>query len=350
VETCRVPETASVFVSTSWNTQIGKVIQSIGTPFFHEELICLLEITVATDAFWIIRYTKDASPDVVFTRGVSAHARRVYSTKCARIDPFSAEWQRFGKPGVFTLRNLRSENPACTTYSDIFLRAAEMDDELGVFLPVTTQTCFAVFLEREEGCFLDDEIESLRTVHSAINNFCKSHFDIIFGDTRTADSSVEIAEIQSPTTIFDHAGHHVFSNDGWDKATRGVPMLKQSAAKLALGGDTEFVSDGWVLRLRRMNSDFPLAPKGSMIVLEKAAAALSVGKTSGTPNLFSKFTDRERDVLRLMLHGMTNTEISAKLEIGIGTIRNVKLRLYRKSGVSSEGELVSKFMAFSSSI
>ena len=42
-------ENSSLFRDLQWNAQIGKVFQSIGTPFFHEELIDLLEITVETD-------------------------------------------------------------------------------------------------------------------------------------------------------------------------------------------------------------------------------------------------------------------------------------------------------------
>lgn len=83
-----------------------------------------------------------------------------------------------------------------------------------------------------------------------------------------------------------------------------------------------------------------------MLHLERISVAPPRGKANDASNVFGKFTRRERDVVRLVLKGMKNDDISAELGIGIGSIRNIKLRLYRKTGVSSEGELVPKLIAF----
>jgi DNA-binding NarL/FixJ family response regulator len=102
--------------------------------------------------------------------------------------------------------------------------------------------------------------------------------------------------------------------------------------------------------VERLNSDFPLAPNGARLVLEKKTiTAFPVGSRHD-PSLFEIFTRREREVLRLMLKGLKNNEISAELGVGAGSIRNLKLRVYRKSGVSSEGELVSKFLSLATTL
>ncbi|MGG3812929.1 helix-turn-helix transcriptional regulator, partial [Methylorubrum rhodesianum] len=82
------------------------------------------------------------------------------------------------------------------------------------------------------------------------------------------------------------------------------------------------------------------------LVLEKVTAAPTSHVSNEVAVPLTVFTRRERDVLRLVLKGMKNPEISSTLGVGGGSIRNIKLRLYRKSGVASEGELVSKFIAF----
>lgn len=332
--------------SAVWNVQAGKVIQSIGTPYFHEELIQLLEITVPSDAFWIIRYAGEAVPDVVFTRGVSAQTQRVYSRDCAQIDPFSARWRREKVAGVFTLARLCASNPAYTLYSSIFLAAADMKDEMCIFLPITAHNCFAIFLERKHGLFVEREVRRLELVYPAIEGWCQAHLGWLFNDLRKPGRPGDIRLLNRPTIVFDHAGHPVYASEGWAKAIHRYPALKQQAAKLALSGDAELCLDGSVLRAERLNAEFPLAPNGSMLVLEKVSIAPSSLEASGSAAPFAAFTGRERDVLRRVLKGMRNEEISAELGVGVGSIRNLKFRLYRKSGVSSEGELVSRFLPF----
>ncbi|MCG5249352.1 response regulator transcription factor [Methylorubrum extorquens] len=340
----------AVFTSLPWNAQIGKVLQSIGTPYFHEELINLLGITVPTDAFWIIRYAGEALPDVVFTRGVSAQTERVYSKHCARIDPFFARWRSLREAGVFTLDALRANDPICASYSDIFLPAAEMDDELGILIPVTALNCYAIFLERRGGIFTNGEVHLLEAVLPAISGFFRSHLGRVFFEKSKVDFLTDAPPTPHPTAIFDHAGHEVYANESWSKATHRFPSLKRQAARLASNEGAESFSDEWILRVERLNSDFPLAPNGARLVLEKKTiTAFPVGSRHD-PSLFEIFTRREREVLRLMLKGLKNNEISAELGVGAGSIRNLKLRVYRKSGVSSEGELVSKFLSLATTL
>ncbi|MRI56904.1 response regulator transcription factor [Methylorubrum populi] len=345
----RSSQSLPLFQSLPWNAQIGRVFQSIGTPFFHEELIDLMKITVETDAFWIIRYSGEAAPDVVFTRGVSPHTERVYSRKCAPIDPFSARWRNLREAGIFTLGRLRANDPTCTSYSEIFLRAAGMDDELGIILPISADNCFAIFLERKHGLFSDNDVRILETLYPAIDGCCRSHLRWLFDDVKSTENSPTAPALPRPTAIFDRAGHHVYSDASWIKAAHRFPALKQQAAKLAVGGGAESRLDDWVLRAERLTPDFPLAPNGTILILERVTIALP-NKANNNFDVFSEFTRRERDVLRLVLRGKSNADISAELGIGLGSIRNIKLRLYRKSGVSSESELVAKLITFESSL
>lgn len=345
----RSSQSPPLFRSLPWNAQIGRVFQSIGTPFFHEELIDLIVMTIQSDAFWIIRYSDEAAPDVVFTRGVSAHTKRVYSRQCAQIDPFSARWRILRKAGIVTLGTLRTDDPSYISYSETFLRAAEMDDELGIILPITEDNCYGIFIERKSGAFTDIDIKLIENIYPAIDGCFRSHLSWLFGDTRIPDFSTDDPSQSYPTAIFDHSGQHIYSNTSWMKITHRFPDFKKQALKLAISGNFESLLDGWILRAERLSPDFPLAPNGSMLVLERAAVALPNDPTDDF-DVFANFTKRERDVLRLVLKGLKNDDISAQLGIGIGSIRNIKLRIYRKSGVSSETELVAKLIDFGDSL
>jgi len=51
-------------------------------------------------------------------------------------------------------------------------------------------------------------------------------------------------------------------------------------------------------------------------------------------------TSREEDVVRLLVDGMTNREIAAKLQVSVHSIRNYLYRIFEKVGVSTRVELI----------
>jgi len=61
---------------------------------------------------------------------------------------------------------------------------------------------------------------------------------------------------------------------------------------------------------------------------------------AGRPAPFADLTPRERDVLRLLVHGMTNRMIAAELGISARTVENHRAKVMEKSGADSLPELV----------
>lgn len=58
------------------------------------------------------------------------------------------------------------------------------------------------------------------------------------------------------------------------------------------------------------------------------------------PHKALNLTPRERDLLHLILQGRCTGEIAQHLGISKGTVKNHRLRLYRKAGVTSERALI----------
>ncbi len=58
------------------------------------------------------------------------------------------------------------------------------------------------------------------------------------------------------------------------------------------------------------------------------------------------FTDREIELFRYMLEKKTNTEISEKLFISIGTVKTHTHHIYQKTGVTKRTQLINKFNVF----
>ena len=55
-------------------------------------------------------------------------------------------------------------------------------------------------------------------------------------------------------------------------------------------------------------------------------------------------TERERDILHLLIQGKTNKQIAKELNISSHTVRDHVSSLLRKRGVSTRTELVSRHM------
>jgi len=324
-----------------WFAHAGDVIRSIGTEHFHRELIRLLEASIRSEAVWIIRYSGEAPPDVVYTHNVSDHARRVYLEQCGGVDPFSRRWKAKREAGVFTLSSLRDESVEYLLYTKLFLAAAEVEDELGVFFPVTGHNCFAFFLERERGHFTRAEVERAELIYPALASFYRAHLGWLFNELRHTDRPEVSGLINRPTLICDRTGQTVYANGAWNALAEAHPAIGERVEAARKSAPAAAAIDDMVLKDEALGADFPLAPGGRMFVIERRPEP-----DGATPaaNVFRIFSPREREILDLVMAGATTAEISEALRIGVGSVKNCKMRLYRKADVATERALVSKFM------
>jgi DNA-binding CsgD family transcriptional regulator len=327
-----------------WFAHAGEVVKSIGTEFFHRELIKLLEASIRSEAVWIIRYSGEAPPDVVYTHNVPPSAERVYCEQCSGVDPFSMRWKTRREAGVFTLARLRDESVEYLLYTKLFLPAAGMEDELGVFFPVTAHNCFAFFLERQRGHFTRAEVERAELMYPALASFYRAHLGWLFNELRYTNTPEVTGLINRPTLIQDRVGEQVYANDGWSDLVRKAPKVTEVVAALEGSGASRVEFDDFVLTSEVLGPDFPLAPGGRMFVTERHASDYGKAHRDNVSNVFRIFTPRDRDILDLMIQGRNSAEISDRLEISVGAVKNCKMRLYRKAEVATERALVAKFM------
>lgn len=86
-----------------------------------------------------------------------------------------------------------------------------------------------------------------------------------------------------------------------------------------------------------------LANGDVIIGAEVAAEVLNQfrgGAASAPPTPFPDLTERERDILRLIAEGYTNTAIAGRLHLGDKTVRNYVSIIFRKLQVTSRVEAV----------
>ncbi len=73
-------------------------------------------------------------------------------------------------------------------------------------------------------------------------------------------------------------------------------------------------------------------------VLEVLARAAPLQRFNGSSRV--RLTKREEEVVNLVTHGLTNREISKKLNLSAHTVKNYLFRIFDKLGISSRVELV----------
>jgi DNA-binding NarL/FixJ family response regulator len=114
----------------------------------------------------------------------------------------------------------------------------------------------------------------------------------------------------------------------------------------ANSGARKYDLSNYILRAEALDQHFPLAPGGRIFVLESRSGAESEqAHVNQVAAALDNFTRREREIIALILTGQSTGQIAQKLQISKGTIKNCRLRIYRKADVTSERALVNKFTA-----
>lgn len=319
-----------------WFRRVGEVASSIGTDRFHQLLVELYGSTIPHSASWIIRYSRGAAPDVIYTSNVPRDVVDYYIAECSPLDPFSAHWKRYEEPGVRTLSGFSKETGVDPQpYARLFKAAAKISDELGVFVSSVGHSTLGMFLERERGRFTAAEIERARLIFPVLDGFHKTHVGRIFDRLRFAGDATESELIRRPTLVQDRVGLDIFSTPSWREAAAADASIMEAVAG---AGDARSIDLAHhTLKIERFDDYFPLAPSGKMFVLTARA------RTTERPEPELGLTSREKAVFDLVMTGATTGAIAQGLAISKGTVKNVKLRIYRKAGVASERALVQRF-------
>jgi DNA-binding NarL/FixJ family response regulator len=147
------------------------------------------------------------------------------------------------------------------------------------------------------------------------------------------------------------------SREMWESAARlfakAESVLQAEGAAYSLPARTHYEAEHDRTRLALGNTNYAAAAAaGRRLTLEQAVAAAEVapdlrldvdpaladepGANSTTTN--NPFTEREHDVLRLLVVGKTNPEIAAALDIGRGTVRTHVSHILAKLGARSRTE------------
>jgi len=329
-----------------WFHRTGRVAMLIGQDTFHRELLDLFGSSMKHDSSWIMRYSRFSPPDILYTHNVPDEIVQLYTRECSTIDPYSNHWKTRGTPGVLTLSRLKSENVEFILYSKIFGRAANISDEMVMFFTTVGHCCLALFLEREKGTFSSADIKRAELIFPALDGYHHAHLSWLFNGLRYTNRPETEGLIKRPTLIQDRFHEQVYASDSWVQAAATDPAIDAIVHGEENKATQKYELKDFILRSEALDRTFPLAPGGRIFALEpRPSAKGEPAYADQVAATLSDFTRREREILALIMMGQSTGQIAQKLHLSKGTIKNCRLRIYRKADVTSERALVNKFIA-----
>jgi PAS domain S-box-containing protein len=137
--------------------------------------------------------------------------------------------------------------------------------------------------------------------------------------------------IGNPIAAFLPELHHALR---WEEA----PQFRASMQCLGHRGNGDtFTADVWFSTYKE-----GATPKVAAIVTEvtEDAVAASPDSPSAEHRELSELNPRESEVLRLLVQGLANKEIAARMEISESVVKNAMQQLFAKTGVRTRSQLV----------
>jgi DNA-binding CsgD family transcriptional regulator/predicted lactoylglutathione lyase len=335
-----------------WLAELGHVAGHIGRADFHTRLLSVFSRLIAHQSSWIIAYAPGVLPHVLHTEDVESAAFSDYSNHFRTFDPFWHLWRSQARQPVASLSTLdKTVKPY--EYTSIFQKNCGFSDELAIILPILSNTCIMLFLQRTDKPFTQKEINRARLVQPVFYGLHQSHINQTFQAwSRTAPHARTQAARRAEgegALVLDRHRNHLHSNAPWRAAEtqHGAPFRRAlhrllRGAESLMPGHTPTVleENGFTLSLTALPEDCPLAPGGYLLTL---APGTTQAPLSALPGLH--VTRREQDLLELLLQGRNTGEIAQTLGISKGTVKNHRQRLYRKVGVTTERGLLSRLQA-----
>ena len=295
-----------------------------------------------------MRYTSYGKPAFLVNEALDDGGVRFYLDTLYALDPLHKLGREVREASVVSLRSLGDGAADDERYMVELFKSAFIFDELAILLPAPGGGSIAVCCERRSVKFRDRDRKLIEKILPVVASLHRLHVDKAFA-LACARGDADVAGQQSAFMILDQSGRIVHESPQWlqfnmsGEATRAVLEAVSQHGEGVLA-----YQDDHIVHWEPLRADFQLAPGGKIVTVEpNGAASLRVTLEDGL-EVFRRrwnFTDRETDIVRLILIGYPNAHIARELGISAGTVRNHRHRLYYKLDVTTERELFSMFLS-----
>lgn len=319
---------------------LGDVARAIGRSDFYERLLQTLSIGITWESRCVVRYSSYAAPEYLVEEGLDPEILTVYQRGYYRVDPYYKLFREDSQSGVISLlRHLKGRDES--SYVMIYASLADWSDELAVMLPGHGGTAMGLFWETSEEPFGDSEISSLEKMYPLIAGLHETHIARLMDNV---GSSRESDGINSAHAVIDQGGQYVVTSEGWPDHGREVE--DGVSALIHCGGGDVQLDGGGILHGERLADGYSLAPGGWLVIYEEDGPAPAPVSLDHAVHGFRSgdLTPREREIVGLIVSGLSNAEIAENLGIEVGSVKNHRGRLYKKLEITGERDLFKMFL------
>jgi DNA-binding CsgD family transcriptional regulator len=330
--------------------EISSLVDAIGTATFYETLSRFFARAFNCNQRLVMRYSIYDRPAFVVNHFLSETAVALYLSGLYRIDPILDLARKSREPKVASLRSSSELLADDEHYLSELFKMAFISDELAILLPAPGGVTIAVCCEKDSSSFSEAEIAHAEAMLPAIVSIHMRHLDeVMLRAVRKLPDRGSTPLIAGAYLILDVDGQHVFSSAAWENHfTSDVELIEKVKEARAAGKDFLSLESGHILHWEECASSLSIAPGGLLIRLEEFSEAPVSQPSQNMIELFCRIrqlTQRESDIVKLILQGFPNSKIAERLDISAGTVKNHRWRLYYKLDITTERELLLLFLS-----
>ena len=319
---------------------LGAIVRAIPAANFHEVMLKELSEFVDWRGRVVARYSTNTLPELVFDEGIDHSNFQLYLDGYYRLDPYYALCESGPVGGVYTWERDFPET-ADNAYATAYLPLAGWRDDVGVFFPGLGTESIGLFWEKTKQV-RKSELDVLEQLYPLLRDMHDTHLLVVLGQLATRTRHDD--PISMPYLITDRDNNVIYQSDSWPEQLAELGDVPNSSSTNRRRKHR--CADGSQLIVERLPKSFSNAPEGWVCVSELPSQIRPPTTMQSALSEFSSIpvTQRESQILGLILSGHSNANISTTLGISVGAIKNHRVRLYRKFNVTTERALMHLFV------
>jgi DNA-binding CsgD family transcriptional regulator len=330
--------------------EISSLVHAIGTATFYDTLSRFFARAFNCNQRLVMRYSVYERPAFVVNHFMSESAVTLYLSGLYRIDPIQDLARKSREPKVASLRSSGELLADDEHYLSELFKMAFITDELAILLPAPGGVTIAVCCEKDSASFTEGEIAHAEAMLPAIVSIHTRHLDeVILRAMRKLPDHGPASPTGGAYLILDVEGQHVFASAAWENhLSAGTDLVEKVKEAHAAGQDLLSLESGYILHWEECAKSISIAPGGLIIRLEEFSEAPVSQPSRNMIEHFCRLrqlTQRESDIVKLILQGFPNSKIAERLGISPGTVKNHRWRLYYKLDITTERELLLLFLS-----
>lgn len=318
-------------------TELAGLAAAIGARNFYGVALAALGRLLGCERQVAVRYAQFAKPQFLFNYSLTAEAEDIYMRELYRIDPLLHLVRTQVPNRVMTALQMRREGNDNLYFENLY-HSARIYDEIVVLLPAVGGVWVALCLDLDDRPFKPSEVDFIRHIYPLIENLHRLHILSCLSGHRGG----YLNDSQLAVMVVDNQGLPCFRNGIWSgKMTEAAEDVICEVSQDSSEG-VHSLDELDVVHWERLEEGNALAPGGRIFIVERRSPGfLAIDNLFNQMMTDYRLTPRECEILRHGLRGLSTAAIAKRLDIGAGTVRNHKHRLYSKLDVTSEREITS---------